>query len=168
MDGLDATIISLYAGGMTGRVIRHHLDSSLGVDLSAETISNITDAVAEAVLDWQHRPLEEFYPIIFSDAIRVKIRCDGHVCNRSAHIALEVGMECVQQVLEIRVQNDEGSSFLAYVCAQLTNDRNRDTLLVCCDGLIGLPEAVEATWPDLMIQTCVVHLIRSSMRFLAY
>lgn len=98
----------------------------------------------------------------------MKIRCDGHVCNRSGHIALEDDMEGVQQVLEIRVQNDEGSSCLAYMCAQLTNDRIRDVLFVCYDGLIGLSEAVEAPRPDSMIQTCVVHLIRSSMRFLVY
>ena len=168
MDGLDAMIISLYAGGMTVREIRHHLESTLGVELSAGTISNITDAVADAVLQWQNRPLEEFYPVVYLDAIRVKVRDSGRVSNRAAHIAVGVDMEGVKHVLGIWVQADEGASFWAHVCAELANRGVRDVLIVCCDGLTGLPEAIEATWPDSMVQTCVVHLIRSSMRFVSY
>lgn len=168
MDGLDAMIISLYAGGMTVREIRHHLDSTLGVELSAGTISRITDAVPDAVLEWQDRPLEEFYPVIWLDAIRVKIRDQGRVSNRAAHIAVGVDMEGIKHVLGIWVQADEGASFWAHVCAELANRGVNDVLIVCCDGLTGLAEAVEATWPDSVVQTCVVHLIRSSMRFVAY
>ncbi len=168
MDGLDAMIISLYAGGMTVREIRHHLESTLGVELSAGTISTITDAVCDAVLEWQQRPLDEFYPIIYLDAIRVKIRDQGRVSNRAAHIAVGVDMDGVKHVLGIWIQSEEGASFWAHVCAELANRGVRDVLFVCCDGLAGLPEAVEATWPDSMVQTCVVHLIRSSMRFVAY
>ena len=168
MDGLDGMIISLYAGGMTVREIRHHLDSTLGAELNAGTISNITDAVADAVLQWQSRPLEEFYPVIYLDAIRVKIRDGGRVSNRAAHIAVGVDMEGVKHVLGIWVQADEGASFWARVCAELANRGVADVLIVCCDGLTGLPEAIEATWPDSMVQTCVVHLIRSSMRFVSY
>ena len=157
MDGLDGMIISLYAGGMTVREIRHHLDSTLGVELSAGTISNITDAVADAV-----------YPVIYLDAIRVKIRDGGRVSNRAAHIAVGVDMEGVKHVLGIWVQADEGASFWARVCAELANRGVADVLIVCCDGLTGLPEAIEATWPGSMVQTCVVHLIRSSMRFVSY
>ena len=157
-------IISLYAGGMTVREIRHHLDFTLGVELSAGTISNITDAVADAVLQWQSRPLEEFYPVIHLDAIRVKIRDGGRVSNKAARIAVGVDMEGVKHVLGIWVQADEGASFWA----ELANRGVADVLIVCCDGLTGLPEAVEATWPDSMVQTCVVHLIRASMRFVAY
>ena len=168
MDGLDGMIISLYAGGMTVREIRHHLDSTLGVELSAGTISNITDAVADAVLQWQSRPLEEFYPVIYLDAIRVKIRDGGRVSNRAAHIAVGVDMEGVKHVLGIWVQADEGASFWARVCAELANRGVADVLIVCCDGLTGLPEAIEATWPQATVQTCVVHLIRASMRFVSY
>ena len=168
MDGLDAMIISLYAGGMTVREIRHHLDSTLGVELSAGTISKITDAVRDAVLEWQDRPLEEFYPVIYLDAIRVKIRDQGRVSNRAAHIAVGVDMEGIKHVLGIWVQADEGASFWAHVCAELANRGVNDVLIVCCDGLTGPAEAVEATWPDSVVQTCVVHLIRSSMRFVAY
>ena len=168
MDGLDGMIISLYAGGMTVREIRHHLESTLGVELSAGTISTITDAVCDAVMEWQQRPLDEFYPIIYLDAIRVKIRDQGRVSNRAAHLAVGVDMDGVKHVLGIWIQSEEGASFWAHVCAELANRGVRDVLFVCCDGLAGLPEAVEATWPDSMIQTCVVHLIRSSMRFVAY
>ena len=168
MDGLDSMIISLYAGGMTVREIRHHLESTLGVELSVGTISRITDAVAEAVLDWQRRPLEEFYPVVYLDAIRVKVRVDHRVTTRSAHIAVGVDMDGIKHVLGIWVQAEEGASFWAHVCAELANRGVKDVLIVCCDGLTGLPEAIEATWPNSMVQTCVVHLIRASMRFVAY
>ncbi len=168
MDGLDAMIISLYAGGMTVRDISHHLRKTLEVDLSSATISKITDAVCEAVMDWQRRPLEAFYPVIFLDAIRIKVR-EGHkVANRAAHIAIGVDMEGIKHVLGIWVQAEEGSSFWAHVCADLANRGVSDVLIVCCDGLTGLPEAIEATWPRTTVQTCVVHLIRASMRFVSY
>jgi len=168
LGGLDDMIISLYAGGMTIRDIQHHLASTLGTDLSHETISNITDAVSEEVLAWQSRPLEEFYPVIYLDAIRIKIRENSQVLNRAAYIAVGVDLEGIKHVLGIWVQDTEGSAFWAHVCADLANRGVRDVLIVCCDGLKGLPEAIEATWPDSMVQTCVVHLIRAAMRFVAY
>ncbi|NIH72783.1 transposase-like protein [Auritidibacter ignavus] len=161
-------IISLYAGGMTIRDIQHHLVSTIGTELSHETIANITDAVLEAVMDWQNRPLEEFYPVIYLDAIRVKVRDNGHVRSKAAHIAVGVDMDGIKHVLGIWVQNTEGASFWAHVCAELANRGVRDVLIVCCDGLTGLPEAIEATWPDSLVQTCVVHLIRAANRFVAY
>ena len=124
--------------------------------------------MCEAVLEWQHRSLEAFYPVIYLDAIRIKIRCDHRVENRAAHLAVGVDMEGVKHVLGIWVQADEGASFWAHVCAELANRGLRDVLIVCCDGLTGLPEAIEATWPQSMVQTCVVHLIRASMRFVSY
>lgn len=166
--GLDDMIISLYAGGMTVRDIQHHLASTIGTDLSHETIANITDAVQDAVLEWQNRPLEEFYPVISLDAIRVKVRDNGHVRSKAAHIAIGVNMDGVKHVLGIWVQNTEGASFWAHVCAQLANRGVRDVLIVCCDGLTGLPEAIEATWPESLVQTCVVHLIRTANRFVNY
>ena len=141
-------IISLYAGGMTIRDIQHHLASTLGTDLSHETISNITDAVSEEVLAWQSRPLEEFYPVIYLDAIRIKIRENSQVINRAAYIAVGVDLEGIKHVLGIWVQDTEGSALWAHVCADLANRGVRDVLIVCCDGLKGLPEAIEATWPD--------------------
>jgi putative transposase len=166
--GLDEMIISLYAGGMTVRDIQHHLARTLGTELSHETISNITDAVAEEVKAWQSRPLEEIYPIIYLDALVVKVR-DGHtVRNRAAHIAVGVDLDGIKHVLGIWVQATEGAKFWAGVCAELRNRGVRDVLIVCCDGLTGFPEAIEATWPAATVQTCTVHLIRAAMRFVSY
>ena len=166
--GLDEMIISLYAGGMTVRDIQAHLARTVGTDLSHETISKITDAVLEEVKAWQARPLEELYPIIYLDALVVKVR-DGHqVRNKAAHIAVGVDLDGIRHVLGIWVQATEGAKFWAGVCAELANRGIQDVLIVCCDGLTGFPEAIEATWPQTTVQTCVVHLIRASMRFVAY
>src|SRR5215471_13250555 len=166
--GLDDMIISLYAGGMTVRDIQHHLARTLGTELSHETISNVTDAVLEEVKAWQARPLEELYPIIYLDALVVKVR-DGHqVRNKAAHIAVGVDLDGVKHVLGVWVQTTEGAKFWAGVCAELRNRGVRDVLIVCCDGLTGFTEAIEATWPQATVQTCVVHLIRAAMRFVSY
>jgi transposase-like protein len=153
---------------MTIRDIQHHLATTMGTELSHETISKITDAVLEEVTDWQERPLEEFYPVTFMDAIRIKVRTDGHVINRSAYIAVGVDMDGIKHVLGIWVQDNEGASFWAGVCAELANRGVNDVLIVCCDGLKGFPEAIEATWPNSVVQTCVVHLIRAANRFVSY
>lgn len=168
LGGLDQMIISLYAGPMTVRDIQHHLAKTIGTELSHETIANITDAVLKSVTTWQERPLEEFYPVIYLDAIRVKVRDQGRVRSKAAHIAVGVDMEGIKHVLGIWVQDNEGSSFWASVCSQLANRGIQDVLIVCCDGLVGLPEAIEATWPNSLVQTCVVHLIRAANRFVAY
>lgn len=168
LDGLDGMIISLYAGGMTLRDIQHHLASTIGTELSHETISKITDQVADEVLAWQQRPLDSLYPVIYLDAIIVKVRDGGHVRNKAAHIAVGVDMDGIKHVLGIWVQATEGAKFWAAVCAELANRGVRDVLIVCCDGLTGFPEAVEATWPEATVQTCVVHLIRAATRFVNY
>jgi len=166
--GLDEMIISLYAGGMTVRDIQAHLARTIGTELSHETISKITDAVLDEVKAWQSRPLEELYPIIYLDALVVKVR-DGHqVRNKAAHIAVGVDLDGIKHVLGIWVQATEGAKFWAGVCAELANRGVKDVLIVCCDGLTGFPEAIEATWPKATVQTCVVHLIRASMRFVSY
>src|SRR6476619_1922556 len=168
LGGLDEMIVSLYAGGMTIRDIEHHLASTIGTELSHETISKITDEVLDEVLAWQRRPLEAFYPVVYLDAIVVKVRDGAHVRNKAAHIAVGVDMDGVKHVLGIWIQTPEGAKFWAGVCAELANRGVADVLIVCCDGLTGFPEAIEATWPDSLVQTCVVHLIRASMRFVAY
>jgi putative transposase len=145
LDGLDAMIVSLYAGGMTQRDIAHHLENTIGTELSPETISNVDDAVADEVLAWQQRPLEALYRVIYLDAIVIKVRDGGHVRNKAAHIAVGVDMDGVKHVLGIWVQATEGAKFWAAVCAELANRGVRDVLIVCCDGLTGFPEAVEAT-----------------------
>lgn len=166
--GLDEQIISLYAGGMTIRDIQAHLARTIGTELSHDTISKITDAVLDEVKAWQTRPLEELYPIMYLDALVVKVR-DGHqVRNKAAHIAIGVDLDGIKHVLGIWVQATEGAKFWAGVCAELANRGVRDVLIACVDGLTGFPEAIEATWPQATVQTCVVHLIRASMRFVSY
>jgi len=168
LGGLDEQIISLYAGGMTVRDIGSHLERTLGTELSRETISKVTDAVLEGVKAWQTRPLEEIYPVLYLDALVVKVRDGAHVRNKAAHIAVGVDTDGVKHVLGIWVQNTEGAKFWASVCAALANRGVRDVLITCCDGLAGLPEAIEATWPQTTVQTCVVHLIRAAMRYVSY
>ena len=168
LGGLDDMIVSLYAGGMTIRDIEHHLVSTIGTEISRETISKITDEVLDEVLVWQQRPLESFYPVIYLDALVVKVRDGAHVRNKAAHIAVGVDMDGIKHVLGIWVQTTEGAKFWAGVCAQLANRGIVDVLIVCCDGLTGFPEAIEATWPQSTVQTCVVHLIRAAMRFVNY
>jgi len=168
LGGLDEMIVSLYAGGMTIRDIQHHLAATIGTELSHETISKITDEVLEEVMAWQRRPLEAFYPVIYLDALVVKVRDGTHVRNKSAHIAVGVDMDGIKHVLGIWVQANEGAKFWAGVCAELANRGIRDVLIVCCDGLTGFAEAIEATWTRATVQTCVVHLIRAAMRFVNY
>lgn len=168
LGGLDDMIISRYAGGMTIRDIEHHLAATIGTELSRETISKITDEVLDEVLAWQQRPLEALYPVIYLDALVVKVRDGAHVANKAAHIAVGVDIDGVKHVLGIWIQAAEGSKFWAGVCANLANRGVKDVLIVCCDGLTGLPEAIEATWSRATVQTCVVHLIRASMRFVNY
>lgn len=166
--GLDEMIISLYAGGMTIRDIQAHLAATIGTELSHETIANIIDAVLDEVAAWQARPLEEIYPILYLDALVIKVR-DGHqVKNRSAHIAVGVDLDGIKHVLGIWVQATEGAKFWAGVCAELKNRGVADVPIVCCDGLTGFPEAIAATWPQTTVQTCVVHLIRATMRSVSY
>lgn len=167
LGGLEEQIISLYAGGMTVRDIQAHFNRTLGTDLSHETIANVTDAVLEEVKAWQSRPLDEVWPVLFLDAIVVKVRDGGQVRNRHAHIVIGVDTDGVKHVLGIWVDANEGAKFWAGVCAQLANRGVRDVLIACCDGLVGLPEAIEATWPKAVVQTCVVHLIRAANRYVA-
>lgn len=165
---VDDMIISLYAGGMTVRDIQHHMITSMGVDISHETISAITDAVLDEVMIWQNRQLDDFYPVIFLDALRIKVRDGGRVVNKSAYLAIGVDMDGIKHILGIWLAKEEGASFWAHVCANLATRGVQDVFIVCCDGLKGLPQAVEATWPDSMVQTCVVHLIRAANRWVAY
>jgi putative transposase len=168
LGGLDEIIVSLYAGGMTLRDIQHHLASTVGTELSHETISKITDEILDEVAVWQRRPLEALYPVIYLDALVVKVRDGAHVRNKAAHIAVGVDVEGVKHVLGIWIQTVEGAKFWAGVCADLANRGLRDVLIVCCDGLAGLADAIAATWTQATVQTCTVHLIRASMRFVNY
>ncbi|WP_160310046.1 IS256 family transposase, partial [Corynebacterium striatum] len=165
---VDDMIVSLYAGGMTIRDIQHHMATAMRVDISHETISAVTDAVLDEVMVWQNRQLDEFYPVVFLDALRTKVRDDGRVVNKSAYMAIGVDLDGIKHILGLWIAKEEGASFWAQVCANLSNRGVKDVFIVCCDGLKGLPEAVEATWPNSMVQTCIVHLIRAANRWVAY
>jgi putative transposase len=168
LDGLTGMITSLYAGGMTVRDIERHLYSTLGVDVPPATISAITDAMLTEVRTWQTRPLDPVWPIIYVDALVVKVRDGNVVTNKAAHLVVGVDLDGVKHVLGIWVQNHEGARFWAQVLTDLRNRGVRDVLIACCDGLSGLPQAIASVWPATVTQTCVVHLIRASMRFVSY
>ena len=138
LGGLDGMIISLYAGGMTVRDIEHHLVTTIGTEISRDTISKITDEIAEEVLAWQRRPLEAFYPVIYLDAIVVKVRDGAHVGNRAAHIAVGVDLDGIKHVLGIWVQATEGAKFWAGVLAELANRGVKDVLIVCCYAVLAI------------------------------
>ncbi|WP_431831346.1 IS256 family transposase [Corynebacterium pseudodiphtheriticum] len=142
--------------------------TTLGVDMSPDTISTITDAVLDEVMIWHNRQLDDFYPVIFLDALRVKIR-DGHrVVNKACYMAVGIDIDGIKHILGMWIADNEGASFWASVCADLANRGIQDVFIVCCDGLKGLPEAVEATWPNSMVRTCIVHLIRAANRWVSY
>jgi transposase-like protein len=168
LGNLSEMIISLYSKGMTTRDISHHLESTIGTEMSHETVSKVVAEIEAEVEKWQNRPLEAFYPVVFLDAIVIKALHDGYVQNRSAHIVVGVDLEGVKHVLGIWVEATEGAKFWMQVCTDLANRGVKDVLIVCADGLKGLPEAIEAVWPESVVQTCVVHLIRASMRWVSY
>src|SRR6266508_2099961 len=168
LGGLSDVVISLYAGGMTVRDISHHLQRVYGTEVGPDTISTITDEVLDEVKAWQHRPLDEVYPIVYVDALMVKVRDGATVRNKACYLVVGVGVDGVKHVLGIWVAQTEGAKFWMHVCTELRNRGVRDVLIACCDGLTGLPEAIEAVWPRTTVQTCVVHLIRAAMRFVSY
>jgi putative transposase len=168
LGGLSDIIISLYAGGMTVRDICHHLQRVYGTELSADTVSVVTDSVLEEVKAWQTRPLDECYPVIFVDALMVKVRDGAHVRNKAAYLVVGVDTDGVKHVLGIWLASTEGAKFWLGVFSELRNRGVRRVLIACCDGLEGLPEAVETIWPYTIVQTCVVHLIRASLRYASY
>lgn len=168
LGGLTGMITSLYAGGMTVRDIERHLAATLGVDVPPATISVITDAMLDEVKTWQTRPLDPVWPIIYVDALVVKVRDTNVVTNKAAHLVVGVDLTGVKHVLGIWVQNHEGARFWAQVLTELRNRGVKDVLIACCDGLSGLPEAIGSVWPGTVTQTCVVHLIRASMRYVSY
>lgn len=168
LDGIDKIVIGLYAHGMTVRDIQTHLLDIYEIDVSPELISKITDAVLDEVREWQARPLEPVWPVIFLDAIVCKVRDQGTVKNKAAHLAVGVGVDGKKEVLGIWVEHTEGAKFWLRVMNDLKARGIEDVLIVVCDGLTGLPAAIEAVWPAAVVQTCIVHLTRASMRWVNY
>ena len=164
----DDKIVSMYARGMTVREIRGHLEELYGIEVSPELISAVTDAVLEEVAEWQNRPLEAVYPLIVFDAIRVKIRDEGFVRNKAVYIALGILAEGSKEILGIWIEQTEGAKFWLRVMNELKNRGVGDILIAVVDGLKGFPEAISAVFPQTVIQTCIVHLIRHSLEFVSW
>ena len=163
--GFDQKIIAMYAQGMTVREIQRFLEEQYKVEVSADLISTVTDSVLEDVLEWQNRPLESMYPVVFFDALRVKIRDEGSVKNKAVYLALGIQRDGTKDVLGLWIQQTEGAKFWLAVMNELKNRGLQDILIAVIDGLKGFPEAITAVFPDAEIQTCIVHLIRNSLSF---
>ena len=164
----DDKIISMYARGMTVREIRGHLEELYGIDVSPDLISTVTDAVLETVAEWQGRPLDACYPLVFFDAIRVKIRDEGFVRNKAVYIALGILPDGTKEILGMWIEQTEGAKFWMRVMNELKNRGVADILIAVVDGLKGFPDAINAVFPQTVVQTCIVHLIRNSMGFASW
>ena len=161
-------IISMYGRGMSDREIRGHLEELYNVDVSPDLISRVTHEVLDEVREWQNRPLDKSYPIVYLDALRIKGRQDGKSTMKSVYVALGVNFEGRKEVLGLWVAENEGAKFWMGVLAELKNRGVADILIACMDGLSGFPEAVRAVYPDTRVQLCIVHMVRNSTRFVSY
>ncbi|MFD5869497.1 MULTISPECIES: IS256 family transposase [Actinomycetes] len=165
LTGVDEMVLSLSAKGLTHGEISAHLAEIYGAEVSRQTISTITDQVMEGMAEWSNRPLDRVYPVLFVDAINVKIR-DGKVANRPIYVVMAVTVEGTRDILGIWAgDGGEGAKYWLQVFTELKNRGVDDVLMLVCDGLKGLPDAVEAVWPRTIVQTCIVHLLRNSFRY---
>ena len=167
-NGFDDKILSMYARGMTTRDIQAHLFEIYKVEVSPELISSVTAEVLEEVKEWQNRPLEDLYPIVYFDAIWVKIRDEGHVVNKAAYLAIGIRLDGYKDVLGIWLEKEEGAKFWLKVITELQNRGLKDMLIACVDGLKGFPEAIESVFPNTQVQVCIVHMVRNSMKFVSW
>lgn len=167
-DGFDDKILSLYARGMTVREIQGHLQEIYGVEVSPTLISDVTDAIIEELKIWQGRPLEPIYPIVYLDALFVKMRHEGRVENRAVYVAIGVTMEGQKEVLGLWTSAHEGAKFWLGILTELKNRGVREIVMVCVDGLKGFPQAIEAVFPHAIVQTCIVHMIRASLNYVSW
>jgi putative transposase len=168
LDGFDEKVLALYARGMSVRDIQGHLRELYGTEVAPELISRVTDAVLDEARAWQSRPLEAIYPIVYIDALFVSVRQDGAVKKKAVYIALGTTLEGRRDVLGLWMDGSEGARFWLSALTELKNRGVQDILFVCCDGLTGLPQAIEAAFPKAVVQTCIVHMIRASLRYVAH
>ncbi len=166
--GFDDKIIALYARGMTTRDIQAHLEEIYGVEISPTLVSQVTKAVTEDIEQWQNRPLDEIYPIIYLDAIRIKARQDGRVINKAVYLALGVNLEGLKEVLGLWTAETEGAKFWLQVITELKNRGIKDIFIACVDGLKGFPEAIETIFPETQVQLCIVHMVRHSLNYVSW
>lgn len=165
LPSLDEKILSLYARGMTTREIQGHLEELYHTELSPTLISNVTASVLEEVKAWQNRPLEALYPIVYLDAIQVKVRDEGQVQRKAVYLALGVNLDGEKELLGLWIAQTEGAKFWLQVLTELQNRGVEDILICCVDGLTGFPEAIETVYPQTLVQLCIVHMVRNSLRF---
>src|SRR5438093_4339548 len=167
-DGFDDQIIALYARGLTVREIQGHLEEMYGVEVSPGLISTVTDEVQEEVKAWQQWPLEKIYPILYLDALVVKVRQDGRIANRSIYVAIGVNLQGHKEVLGLWASPHEGAKFWLGVMTELKNRGVEDFLIACVDGLKGFPDAIEQVFPQTQVQLCLVHLVRNSLQYVSW
>lgn len=167
-NGFDDKILSMYARGMSVRDIRAHLEEIYGVSVDADLISRVTDSVVDELKAWQHRPLDALYLVVYLDALVVKIRDKGVVQNKAVYLAVGVGMDGAKDVLGMWIQQTEGAKFWMSILTELRNRGVQDILILCADGLTGMPDAVSAVFPEAVFQTCIVHMVRSSVRYVGF
>ena len=165
LPGFDAKIIALYARGMSVREIQALLEEQYRIEVSPDFISGVTDAVHAEVSEWQNRPLEKMYPLVFFDALRVRIRDEGTVRNKAVYLALGIAADGTREVLGLWIEQNEGAKFWLKVMNELRNRGVEDVLIAVVDGLKGFPEAITAVFPEASVQTCIVHLIRHSLSY---
>ena len=167
-DGFDDLILSLYSRGLSTREIKAHIEEIYGVEVSPDLISSVTEGITELVREWQTRPLEAVYPIVYLDALRVKIRVEGSVQNRCIYIAIGVNIEGKKETLGLWSSDTEGAKFWLSVLTELNNRGVKDIFIACVDGLKGFPEAIESVFPQTVTQVCIVHQIRHSLTYISY
>jgi putative transposase len=167
-EGFDDKILSLYARGMTTRQIQQHLEEIYQVEVSPSLISTVTDAVIDEVRAWQSRPLESIYPIVYFDCLIVKIRDGAHIINKAIYLAIGLTREGQKEALGLWISPTEGAKFWMGVMSELKNRGVKDFFIACVDGLSGLPEAIEAVFPQVQVQQCIVHQVRASLSYVGY
>lgn len=165
---MDSQILSLYAKGMTTREIVATFKEMYDADVSATLISKVTDAVKEQVVEWQNRPLDALYPIVYMDCIVIKVRQDGSVINKAVFLALGVNTEGQKELLGMWIAENEGAKFWLSVLTELKNRGLKDILIACIDGLKGFPEAINTIYPDTNIQLCIVHMVRNNLKYVSW
>ena len=166
--GFDDKIISMYARGMTTRDIQAHLQELYGVEVSPTLVSQVTDAITEEITLWQNRPLEEVYPIVYLDAVRVKVRHNSTVINKAVYLAIGITWDGSKEVLGMWIAETEGAKFWLQVVTEFKNRGVKDIFIACVDGLKGFPEAIEAVFPKAQVQLCIVHMVRHSLRYVSW
>jgi putative transposase len=164
----DEKVIALYARGLSTKDIQGYLYEIYKTDVSAELISIITEEVLAELTAWQNRPLESHYPILYLDGIRIKIRDNGHILSKTVYIAIGIDMEGTKEILGLWVAKSEGSKFWLSILSELKNRGVEDIFIACCDGLTGLPDAIESVFPQTTVQLCIVHMIRNSLKYVAW